>query len=274
MKYFLFIISIFLCHHTIAQSVFSGQIIDSQTEEKLAYVNIGIIGKNIGTVSDLDGNFSLDFDENYNMDTLRISMVGYETKDFVVSEFQKMINDNPTVKLNQQSVDIKEIVISSRQLKTKVLGNKTTSQNISAGFMSNDLGNEIGIKIKIKRSPSYIKDFNVSIVENVFDTVRFRLNFYSIKNGIPDKNLNFENIIVETNIKNGILTVDLEKYNIVVEDDFYVTMEWIEDFGDAETGLMFSANFFNKKIVARATSQGNWKKLGVVSVGMNVTVDY
>ena len=201
-------------------------------------------------------------------------MVGYKTRDFIVSNFKNLIADNPIVKLEQKSVNIEEIVISSRELKTKVLGNKTKSQFMSAGFSNNKLGNEVGIKIKIKRSPSYIKDFNVSVVQNVFDTVRFRLNFYSIKNGLPHENLNFENIIVETQIKNGILTVDLEKYNIVVYDDFFVTMEWIEDFGDAKTGLMFSANIFNKKIVSRHTSQAEWSKLGIFSLGMNVTVAY
>lgn len=273
MKICLLIFFICTSNLLLAQSTYNGKIIDSQTIQELAYVNIGIIGKNIGTVSDLDGKFDIEFDESYNQDTLRISMVGYKTKDYVIAEFKKLIAENAIIGLVQKSVNLQEIVISSRNLKTKVLGNKTTSQFMSAGFSENKLGNEIGIKIKIKKSPTYIKDFNVSIVKNEFDTVRFRLNFYSIKKGLPNELLNSENIIVETSMKNGILTVDLEKYNIVVKENFFVTMEWIEDFGDI-FGLSFSSNMFGKKVAIRNTSQGNWAKTGLFSIGINVTAEY
>ena len=51
---FLLLISNFL----IGQSL-TGKIIDTDTQKGLAYVNIGVVGKNIGTVSAPDGSFRL-----------------------------------------------------------------------------------------------------------------------------------------------------------------------------------------------------------------------
>ena len=235
--------------------------------------NVGLIGKNIGTVSNLNGDFSLPYDPDSLNFPVRVSMIGYESIEYTVSELRAALQESPTVYLSPTTYEIEEVVISSKERKTKVLGNKTTSKSIVAGFTSNMLGNELGTKIKIKKSPTYLNKFNVSIAENGFENLKFRLNFYSIKKGLPDKPINRDNIIIETSIKEGVLTVDLEPYNIVVNDDFYVTLEWIEDLGDVEQ-LRFSAGFLGKTTVVRSASQANWEKAGKVSIGLNVEVEY
>ena len=156
--------------------------------------------------------------------------------------------------------------------KTKVLGNKTTSKLIYGTFTTNRLGNEVGIIVRARKSKMLVDEFNVSIVENTYGLVRFRLNFYDIKNGMPNENILKENIIIETDIEEGLLTVDLTPYKIEMEEDFFVAMEWIEDLG--EGNLFFSAGFFGTPMVAREVSQGNWKKSAAASLGMNVKVRY
>ena len=273
MKHFVSLLLVLLVSTLSSQSTIDGKIIDASSSDNLAYVNIGIVGKNIGTVTNLEGKFSLP----YNPDSLdfpvRVSMIGYDSKEFTVGAFRKLMSANGTLTLSPASYEMDEVVISSKARKTKVLGNKTTSKAIVAGFTTNMLGNELGTKIKIKKSPTYLNRFNVSIAENGFDNLKFRLNFYSIKKGLPDKPINRDNIIVETNIKEGVLTVDLEPYNIVVQDDFYVTLEWIEDLGNVEQ-LRFSAGFLGKTTVVRSASQADWQKAGKVSIGINVEVEY
>jgi len=61
--------------------------------------------------------------------------------------------------------------------------------------------------------------------------IRFRLNFYSVQNGLPTTTLLKENIIIETDITSGIVTKDLTPYEIVIDEDFFVAIEWIEDLG-------------------------------------------
>ena len=117
-----------------------------------------------------------------------------------------------------------------------------------------------------------LKNFTISIVENEYGPIRFRLNFYSVENGLPTSTLLKNNIIIETNIISGIVTKDLSFYQIVIDEDFFVAIEWIEDLGPGN--LFFSGGFFGSPLIAREVSQGSWSKVGAASVGMNVEVRF
>ena len=267
--------SIWLLFFTLtvqSQSYLEGFVKDNKTHEKLPYVNIGIIGKNVGTVSNQNGDFKIKLEDKYSNDSLRFSMIGYNSKTFKVADIKSNLKNNFIIELEPSMILLDEVIINSKVLKEKILGNETESKSIVAGFSSNELGNEVGIVIKIKQKPTYIEDFNVSIATNKYDTVKFRINFYTLKDGMPDKNILKQPIIVKTTLKNGLLSVDLRKSNIVVEDDFFVALEWIEDLG--EDGLYFSASLMGSPVITRHTSQGIWEKEGPVSLGFNVKVKY
>jgi len=251
------------------QNLFSGKLLDKESNHPIIYANIGIVGKNVGTVSNLNGDFELKLSDEYKDDTLKITAIGFKDMIHRVSSFKKLFSENQTIRMEQQVVELNEIVVSGKELKEVTLGNKTASKFMSLGFSSNDLGNELGIKVKIKKSPTHIKSFNTTIAENGYDSLKFRINFYQIKKNNPDKKIPTKDIIVVTKIKNGQLSFDLTDYNIVVYDDFYVTLEWIEDLGGDD--LKFSASRFGNHIVTRMTSQGNWEKISIVSIGFNVT---
>ena len=154
----------------------------------------------------------------------------------------------------------------------KILGNKTTSKLLYAAFTTNKLGNEMGFVVRGRKRPMILKKFNVSLVENDYGPIKFRLNFYDLVNGLPNENILNENIIVETDIESGIVTVDLTPYKIVIDEDFFIAIEWIEDLGPGK--LFFSGGFFGAQLIAREVSQGTWSALGSASVGMNVEVRY
>lgn len=255
-----------------AQDIYKGILKDSKTQKPLSYVNIGVVGKNLGTVSDNDGNFSLRIPAGFDNDTLRISMVGFQPKIYRVSDFKQLVSGNAPIFFSEAVYDLKEVRVFNRKLTEKVFGNKTESKSTTAGFTSNRLGHEIGIIIKIKRSPTYLKEFNVSVAAEQAKPIKLRLNFYSVKNGMPDTILLYKNIIVETKPQAGKISVDLEPYDIVVRGDFFVSLEWIENSGGH--GLMFSASLFGSPLIARETSQAKWEKAGPFGVGFTVTAAY
>ncbi len=270
-----FLLSIFLtlsASISFCQETFHGRLSDSNTGEELAYVNIGIVGRNIGTVSNSRGEFRIEFDKKFDEDTIRISMIGYKSLNFKVIDFKNKIINNPSIQLEQNVFAFKEVVISHKKLKEKVLGNETESKVMIGGFTSNELGNEVGVVIKIKRSPTYIENFSVSIASNEYDSLKFRLNFYDLKDGFPDKNILKENIIIYSQIEEGRLIVDLSEYNIVVRDDFFVSLEWIENLG--EDGLFFSLSVLGGPLLSKHTSQGEWEKVGPIGIGFSVLAKY
>jgi hypothetical protein len=257
----------------ICQVDLVGQVIDAATEEPLPYVTIGLVNQNIGTVTDEAGYFELEVPGNGFADaTLRFSMIGFEPQDFTLQEYrdQKIL----TIPLQEKATALEEVVLTTKRNKyqTKILGNKTTSQLIYAAFTTNKLGNEMGFLVRGRKNPMILKKFNVSLVENDFGPIRFRLNFYDLKDGLPNETLLNENIIVETDIQSGIVSKDLTPYEIVIDQDFFVAIEWIEDLGPGK--LFFSGGFFGSPLIAREVSQGTWSKVGSASVGMNVEVRY
>ena len=273
-KYVLFLLVLILNYVSgFGQTELIGQVIDALTEEPIPYVNIGLVDENIGTVSDEQGYFQLEIDPlQYSQSNLRFSMIGFESKTYVLQEYlQKELLIIP---LTEESTELEEVVVSPKrtQFETKILGNKTTTKFIYAAFTTNKLGNEMGFVVRQRKRPMILKKFNISLVENDYGFIRFRLNFYSVENGLPTSTLLKENIIIETDATSGIVSKDLAPYEIVIDEDFFVSIEWIEDLGPGK--LYFSGGFFGSPLIAREVSQGTWSKVGSGSVGMNLEVRY
>jgi hypothetical protein len=264
----LFVLSV--CGGAFAQTQSSGNVVDAATNEKMPFVNVGIIGKGIGTVTNNDGNFILNLPNN-GTDSLRVSMVGYVPQSFLVANLAKQAG-HLNIRLVPAVTHLTEVKVKNRKWKTAVLGNTTRSQGTNAGFTTNRLGHEIGAIIKIKRAPTWLKRFNASLVDYQSEPVKLRLNIYSVKDGLPDKNLLQENILVTVNKGDKEINIDLAPYDIMVDDKFFVSLEWIQSVRGR--GLMFSASLLSSAIISRETSQANWEKVGIAGVGFNVLAEY
>jgi hypothetical protein len=270
-KLLLFIAFVFIEGVNAHAQTFEGTIKDAKTNNNLAYVNVGVIGKSTGTVSDDNGHFKLSLN-NSNTDSLRISMIGYEPKTYLVSDFIMHYTPGEIIMLTPAVNQLTEVKILGRKYKLVVLGNTTQSKSTNAGFTSNRLGNEIGEIIKIKKAPTLLKQFNASLAHNVSDSIKLRLNFYSVKDGLPDKILQQQNIFVTVKKGQEQITVDLTPYNIIVNDRFFVSLEWIQN--SPGPGLMFSASLLSSAMISRETSEAAWEKVGLAGIGFNVLAAY
>ncbi len=254
----------------IYAQVIEGTVRDSKTRENLPYVNVGIVGKGVGTVTDNAGAFKITMNGT-DADSLKVSMIGYLPQTFPVSDLKKSIG-TVNVLLEPSITALKEVKIYNHNFREVILGNTTQSKSTNAGFTSNQLGNEIGEIIKIKKSPTRLKHFNAAISRPASDSVKLRLNFYSVKDGMPDQILQQQNIFVTVKKGQETISVNLEPYNIIVEDKFFVSLEWIENTHGP--GLMFSASLLSSAIISREASQAKWEKVGLAGVGFNVLAEY
>lgn len=256
---------------------FSGLIIDNKTNEPLPYVNIGVLNREIGTVSNSDGKFSLELKEKFKNDTIRVSSIGFKSVEILVKE---IIEDKKPVviKLEEDISKLNEVVITAKTLKKRTLGNKTKSKFISTGFSYDQLGAEIGVKINIRKNPTIVDAFNFNIPYNRLSAKSvFRLNFYSINKGKPDVNLLNENILVTIKPKQtGNVTIDLKPYDIVLTDNVIVTLEWVETEGENIKGeaIFFSLGILNSGTLYKKSSQARFKKHSSMGVGFNIDVRY
>ena len=272
-KTFLFLFAFLLCIPVLnAQYILQGRIIDALTKEPLPFVNVGVLKKELGTVSNEDGFFFLEVPDVFAEETLRFSMIGFDERDFQVADLEAILLSNNILVLAEQTTFLEEVVLTAeKKWDTRVSGNATTSKLLITGFTSNQLGNEIALFVKVKKTPAYIEGIQFSVVENIYPEVRFRVNVYSNEYRFPDENILKENIFVTLKQSKGIISVDLKEYDILIDDDVFISLEWIdEDLGSE--GLWFSAGVFGKSIYARSTSQAEWKKQRGLSLGMSVTL--
>ena len=244
-----------------AAQLLKGRILDAETNKPVAFASVGVLHRDAGTVADEQGTFQLNVSHQNPTDTLKISLVGYRSYAAPVAQFTQMLaQQNGIIVLKPNVRQLQEVVIKPRKTKTILAGNTTDSRFISAGFVSNDLGSEIGTVLRYnKKKPGKIEDVNFNIAYNSYDQLLFRVNIYDFKNGKIGENLLKEPLYLETSMEHGTLNLNLSDKNILITNDCLLSLEWIKDFG--ESGLMFSAGFFNSDSYARKISQGDWFKV-------------
>jgi hypothetical protein len=252
-----------------AQTMVFGKITDAEFNQPLPYVNIGIPGAGIGTVSDEQGYYLLEIPPNNIKDSLYFSMVGFAFQSFKIDQIQGTNEKLLNITFKPETTLLNEVVVTSGKWEQIVVGNKTDSKLITTGFTTNKLGNEIAQFVRVKKQrPTLIQGFWLSIAENSIESVILRLNIYLEEEGFPGENVLKDPIYLELPNEPQTITVDLTPFDIYVEDDFFVSIEWIEDLGIE--GLWFSAGVFGKSLYARSASHAQWVKQRALSIGMGV----
>ncbi|MGD1945350.1 MAG: carboxypeptidase-like regulatory domain-containing protein [Croceivirga sp.] len=217
-----------------------GRIVDAKTNLPLSYVNVGILNKEVGTVTDTLGYFDLQIEDGFDNDTLRVSRIGYKAKDFLL---ENILNEADTVKIElvEEISELNEVVVSAKAFKRRTLGNKTESKFLGTGFGYDQLGAEMGIKINVRKNPTFVDAFNFTISHNRLSAKStFRLNFYEVDKGKPGKNILKDNILVPIEPKQtGKVTIDLKPYDIILKNDVIVTLEWVANKGENKKMRLF-----------------------------------
>jgi hypothetical protein len=230
-------------------------------------VNVGIIGRNIGTVTDLYGNYSLKLDPVTPNDSIRFSMIGYQSETFPVSRF---ITDSlKNIFLNTRIYTISEVKVVYHKLKAIVLGNPVTSDRLRSGFDSNTLGAELGIKLAVRRRVG-LTHLNLNVAICSFDSVTYRLNIYQIENKTEYRNILTTPVYISFTKDriNDVLTFDLRKYSIIVQGDVLISLELYKDLGEGK--LLFNTTWFTGTTYHRQTSQGTWiEAAGTIGMYLN-----
>jgi hypothetical protein len=250
-------------------------VVTDSLKNPIQYVNVGVLNKPLGTLTNSNGEFVLNIDSSMNLDTLKISCLGYKSKEMKI---EGLINTKSKIQISLENYmeKLEVVVITSSKLKMYTEGKDKTKTKRAVIFANpnhtnRNLGSEIGRKFSLgTKKPSVLTHFKFFIRENNFDAVKFRINVYSINNNRPDKKLFGSNIIVDVNNKGkDWVNVDLSEYDIKVQEDIIVTIEWLEGSKEgSKLNLPIIIPSFGSTHYYKFGSQAQWKKFSNISSAM------
>jgi iron complex outermembrane recepter protein len=124
----LFFISFFISESVLAQKIkISGKIRDESTKETLISANVLVKGTTTGTVTDVDGNFSLEVDQADEI-ILVVSYVGYDPKEIVLKKPFGFVD----VLIKSSAIQAKEVVVSGSRISETIMESSVPIQKVSA----------------------------------------------------------------------------------------------------------------------------------------------
>lgn len=110
---------------TFSQNIIQGQIKDERTEEVLIGVTVAIKGTVNGTITDINGNFTIETAQSFPI-TLSISSVGYESQEVELNNASVDVN----VSLKEQIIKGREVVVSASRVDESLLESPVTIERI------------------------------------------------------------------------------------------------------------------------------------------------
>ncbi|RZL13326.1 MAG: carboxypeptidase-like regulatory domain-containing protein [Hymenobacter sp.] len=258
----------------------TGRVTDARTGQPLPFVNIGVVGKALGTVSNEQGQYGLAFQKNLANDTVRVSYLGYQPRLLTL----RQLRAQPAVALSPAAVALAEVRVQgkSRGWRARTLGYNGASESTTLHLDAKSLGAETGTVIYLKHKPTKVLQANFNVARNQVGTVSLRINLYRLdaKGRPTNEKLLRREVIVRTAVAQGPLTVDLTPDNLLLTEDFFLSLEWVggADADALHQGLAFSAGigYADNDIYYRTTSQANWERLsaGAVLAGMQPKLSF
>lgn len=251
-----------LCH--------SRTVLSESTGEPVVYASVGVINRNLGTVADTAGNFSLQIPPEFVNDSIRISSIGYVAKTFAVKDI-KSIPD--TIFLSEDVRMLSEVVVKPQRVKHKIAGRKGAGGFIYIeveGYKAAGQGLATPLKVKGR---AWLKELGFTIVtENrPLSEMKFRINIYRKED---DQYIlqNFNPIFFDydkSQLDNGLFTYKFPEELMLEDGDYYVELEFLENF--ANEFFIMRTKPLTGRTRYRYASQSDWETL---PFGAPVYIEY
>jgi len=157
----------------LCSQTFNVKVIDSITDEPIAYANV-YFSNNNGLITDDSGNFELIKSQLSKNDSIYFSMIGYNKKSFLLNDF----NDS-LIKLVQSPIKLSDVVLTNKKLSSdEIISNvaKNIENNYERGFTENKIylsrkSNSITEKFIIDKYKSTVPEINKSLIDSLLDNL-------------------------------------------------------------------------------------------------------
>lgn len=249
---------------------YSRTVVSKSTREPIIYANVGVINRNLGTVTDTLGNFSLNIPKEYITDTIMISCVGFIPQKFAVKDIK---NIPDTILLAVDTIILSEVVVKPQRIKHKTAGRKG-----SGGFIFIEVekdraaGQGLATPLKVKNR-AWLKEIGFTIVTeaNYLSHMKFRVNFYRKENNsfeqmnIPPVYFDYD----KSQLKDGTFSYAFPEEIMLEYGEYYIELEFLENFPTEYFAM--KTRPLTGKTRFRYASQSDWETF---SFGAPIYIGY
>lgn len=242
----------------------SGIVTIKGSHEPFPYVHIGVIGKNLGVISKLDGTFQINLSGALPSDSLAFSSVGFKKLTFAISDIS---SDTMFIQLEEDVRLLKEIkVIDQEIVVTEKMGRTSASKTTSGqnGLTDYGFGGEHGIRINKTSAGYLLQDVNFHMRFNTADSILFRINIYNIINELPCESILSEELFMKSYKGKKWIRGDFSENQIVIDQDVIITYEvvriWYSERGNNNIFFTFGKDYEEGGVYSRQSSFDSWEK--------------
>ncbi|QJX48608.1 alpha/beta fold hydrolase [Hymenobacter taeanensis] len=259
----------------------SGTVLDAKTDAPVPFVSVGAPNSALGTVADALGHFRFTLPAPPAAgQQLLISCVGYETLARPLAEF---LGHSPTVRLAPVAVSLAAVTVRPGKVKTKVFGRTSSSSFMGANLYTepnltdDGLAKEQGTVLPVDEE-CLLQDYNFHVAFNHFKSVKFRLNLYSVKAGLPDQPLLTQDIRFDVMQPRGWVKVDLRPYHIFLQGhrEVAATLQWLQSEtieGNYKAFGVSAVPLPSHSVLTRNKSQAQWREIKPGYLSFYLTAD-
>ncbi|GAB2784205.1 pimeloyl-ACP methyl ester carboxylesterase [Hymenobacter luteus] len=264
--YLLCLLSLVTTPRLLAQTLLQGTVLDAQTQAPVPFASVGVSGKPLGTVADEQGRFRFTTPTDL-AEPVVVSCVGYQSATVSAATLQAT---GQVVRLRPSGVSLAAVTVRPGKVKTKTFGRTSSSTLMGASLyteadlVSDALAKEQGTIIGIDKD-CRLRDFNMHVAFNRFKSVKFRLNLYRVKAGLPDQPLLRQDVRFDVTQPRGWVRVDLSPYQVQLQGqrEVAVTIQWLQSEALEGSPKAFGVSAVptpGHSILTRNKSQAAWQQ--------------
>ncbi|KXX69473.1 carboxypeptidase-like regulatory domain-containing protein [Flammeovirga sp. SJP92] len=178
-------LSILFSNHLLAQEFIKGQITDAESKEALPFTNILFTEKGKGTVSNEEGNYTINLSNLSDKDSITFSYGGYTPQSFLVKSIRRKTTLNVT--LQPLVINLDEVVITSKNISVKDIMSKV-EENFTENYKKENMKEVLFIHSFNKTTMN--KDNPFQLKKSSFDQID-REKSQKIMDMLPDEFVNY-----------------------------------------------------------------------------------
>ena len=260
--------------------VLEGVVLDQVTQRPVPFATVGVPAQPLGTAANEAGAFRLVLPATASPAAVVVSSVGYEAATISLATWPA---GPQTIRLRPARVSLGEVVVRGGKVRTKTFGRTGASTFMVArmytepDLVSDELAKEQGTIVPVDPY-CVLRDVNFFVAFNRFRSVTFRLQLYSVRQGLPDRPLLRRNIFVDVTQPRGWVRVDLQADSLVLRglEEVAVTLQWVHSEAQEGSQKAFGIAAVptpGHSILFRDKSQAPWRAVKPGNLSLYLTAD-